>query len=55
MTFDKCKEFRRFIKKKKSGFKGNNREQQNSSHKGENYGVSKIMAGRKELGTKKTP
>ena len=37
MTFDKCKEFRRFIKKKKSGFKGNNREQQNSSPKGENY------------------
>lgn len=26
MIFDKCKEFRRFIKKKKFGFKGNNRE-----------------------------
>lgn len=33
-----------------SGFKGKSREQQNSSHKGKSYRVSKKMAGREAQG-----
>lgn len=51
MTFDQCKEFRRLIKTM-SGFKGKSREQQNSSHKGKSYRVSKETAER-EGGTRR--